>query len=430
MNCIHPTAPAELGPMLRPKFDSILLIEASTCQGMPYVAPARCQRAFNSGKESVRGASVETVHPGGRRIEPSAFGTSALGKAACPSGTTAKTGPEAPEALAAATSASASVTMAAAFLIGLGRLGMGETQLGNLAGRRRLAPGGRPLIRDLLLERTLEGDEEVVPVGRGVGSKLSVDLARDDEVDQRPAEGLHVEELALFDGVVDLVGARLPDQVGDPSVVDHQLDRGDPAAIHTRDQPLADDAAEDAGEDRADHRLLDAGEELGDPAESLGGVDRVHRREDEVAGFGRLERGLGRLGISELADQDHVRVLAERTAQRLAEGLRVQADLALVHDAPGVPVQELDRVFDRDDVLAAVLVDVVEHRGERRGLARAGGARDEDEASVLFREPADAGGHLQLVEARYVSRDDAEGEGDRASLHEAVDAVPGEIVRG
>src|SRR2546421_64611 len=35
MNCIQPTAPAELGPMLRPKFDSTLLIAASTCQRIP-----------------------------------------------------------------------------------------------------------------------------------------------------------------------------------------------------------------------------------------------------------------------------------------------------------------------------------------------------------------------------------------------------------
>jgi hypothetical protein len=35
MNCIQPIAPAELGPMLRPKFDSILLIDASTCHGIP-----------------------------------------------------------------------------------------------------------------------------------------------------------------------------------------------------------------------------------------------------------------------------------------------------------------------------------------------------------------------------------------------------------
>ena len=35
MNCIQPIAPAELGPMFRPKFDSILLIAARTFHGTP-----------------------------------------------------------------------------------------------------------------------------------------------------------------------------------------------------------------------------------------------------------------------------------------------------------------------------------------------------------------------------------------------------------
>ena len=35
MNCIQPIAPAELGPMFRPKFDSTLLIAASTCHWIP-----------------------------------------------------------------------------------------------------------------------------------------------------------------------------------------------------------------------------------------------------------------------------------------------------------------------------------------------------------------------------------------------------------
>ena len=80
-------------------------------------------------------------------------------------------------------------------------------------------------------------------------------------------------------------------------------------------------------------RLLDRREELDHAADGLGRVDGVHRREDEVAGLGRLQRGLGRLAVAQLADQDHVRVLPERAAQRLAERLGVEPDLALVDDA-------------------------------------------------------------------------------------------------
>ena len=52
MNCIQPIAPAELGPMFRPKFDSILLIAASTFHGMPYEWPAFCQRRSSWSYES------------------------------------------------------------------------------------------------------------------------------------------------------------------------------------------------------------------------------------------------------------------------------------------------------------------------------------------------------------------------------------------
>ena len=158
-------------------------------------------------------------------------------------------------------------------------------------------------------------------------------------------------------------------------VRDHHLDRGNPAAADARQEALRDDALEDAREDRADRGLLDRGEELDQAADRLGRVDGVHRREDEVAGLGGLQRGLGGLAVAQLADQDHVRVLAERAAERLVEGLGVEPDLTLVDDAALVAVQDLDRVLDRDDVLAARLVDVADDRRERRRLAGAGRAR-------------------------------------------------------
>src|SRR5207253_7398279 len=104
------------------------------------------------------------------------------------------------------------------------------------------------------------------------------------------------------------------------------------AAADARQQALRDDAAQHAGHDRPDLLLLALGKELDHPADGLGGVDRMQRREDEVARLGRLERGLRGLGVAELADQDRVRVLAERTAEGLAEVLGVEATLALVAD--------------------------------------------------------------------------------------------------
>ena len=117
-----------------------------------------------------------------------------------------------------------------------------------------------------------------------------------------------------------------------------------------------------------------------------GRVLGVERGEDEVAGLGRGQRGRDRLEVAHLAEEDHVGVLAEGGAQRLGEGRRVGADLALVDDALLVPVQELDRVLDRDDVVGARAVDLVDQGGQRRRLTRAGRAGDEDEPARLARQ--------------------------------------------
>src|SRR3954447_3556875 len=107
MNCIQPIAPAELGPMLRPKFESTLLIAASTCHSIPYDAPARCQTPRSCAYESCVGASGGVRNEGGSRIEPEPFGVSKLGSAGASAGSTAKVSACAVPATSAAASTSA-----------------------------------------------------------------------------------------------------------------------------------------------------------------------------------------------------------------------------------------------------------------------------------------------------------------------------------
>src|SRR6476661_4375950 len=78
MNCIQPTAPAELGPMFRPKFDSTLLIAASTVHGIPYVEPACCHRLCSCAGSSCCGCAGAENRFSGRPIEPLEFGVEAL----------------------------------------------------------------------------------------------------------------------------------------------------------------------------------------------------------------------------------------------------------------------------------------------------------------------------------------------------------------
>ena len=152
------------------------------------------------------------------------------------------------------------------------------------------------------------------------------------------------------------------------------------------------------------------------------GVLRVQGGEDEVAGLGGGQRRLDRLEVAHFADEDHVGVLAKRGLERHREADRVAADLTLVDDARAVRVEELDRVLDRHDVLVTGPVDPVDHRGERRRLARAGRARDEHEAARLGREVLEDRREAELLELRHLAGDQAERGADRGALEVRVDA--------
>ena len=118
-----------------------------------------------------------------------------------------------------------------------------------------------------------------------------------------------------------------------------------------------------------------------------------------------MDSGADGFKVAHFADQDHVRILTERGAQSGRERRCVHFDLALVDVAFLVAVQEFDWVFDGDDMLGAGGVDAIDHGSERGGLARAGDARNQDEAArhvanllndfwqVEFIERADLGGN-------------------------------------
>ena len=213
------------------------------------------------------------------------------------------------------------------------------------------------------------------------------DPALADEPGERGVHRLHAVLAARLDQRVDLVRLALADQVAHARGRDEHLGRDAAAeAVGGRDQRLGHDALEADRQLRPDLALLGRREDVDDAVHGLRRVLGVQRGEDEVAGLGRGQGRADRLHVAHLADEDHVGVLAQRGLQAEREGRRVRPQLALVDDALLVVVQELDRVLDREDVLVARLVDLVDDRGERRRLARARRARDEHDAARLLGE--------------------------------------------
>ena len=169
------------------------------------------------------------------------------------------------------------------------------------------------------------------------------------------------------------------------------------------------------------HGLLFALREgVDDTVDGLHAGVRMQSRKRKVTCFGDSQCRADGLEVTHFADEDHVRVLAQRHLERLGETVRVAAHFALVDHATLVLVQKFNRVFDGQDMLVPFLVDLVDHGGKRRGLTGTGGTGDQDEAGGARRELGHDFGQAQFLEGLDLQRDDTEGEGDATTLQVGV----------
>ena len=154
----------------------------------------------------------------------------------------------------------------------------------------------------------------------------------------------------------------------------------------SRHEPLADDPAQRVGEPDANLLLLLRFEHAEDAVDGFAGVDGVQRAQDQMAGFRRAQGDFHRLPVAHFADENDLRRLAQRGAQAVGVGVKINAQFALVERGLLVRMNIFHRVFQRDDVDRLGLVDFVQNRRQRGGFAGAGRAGDQHQAGFFTRE--------------------------------------------
>src|SRR5579871_3100014 len=92
-------------------------------------------------------------------------------------------------------------------------------------------------------------------------------------------------------------------------------------------------------------------------------------------------------------------------------------------------MDELDRILEADDVERAGGIEVVDHRGERRGLAGPGRAGDEDHALMVVAELLDERWQSELIERRHLVGNCAKGGPQTGLLAKDVDAKASPVGR-
>ena len=138
--------------------------------------------------------------------------------------------------------------------------------------------------------------------------------------------------------------------------------------------------------------------------------------------LGCREGGLDRLEVAHLTDENHVRVLAKCSAQRIGEALGVHADFTLIDDRAPIANQEFDRILDRHDVAGSIRVDVIDHSGQGCRFSRTRRARHEHQPAVLHRDGFDDLGQMQVFDRLDAKRNHPEDDSDGSALLKYVDA--------
>ena len=102
--------------------------------------------------------------------------------------------------------------------------------------------------------------------------------------------------------------------------------------------------------------------------------------------------------------------------------------LTLVDQAFLVRVDEFDWVFDRNHVLPALGVDLVQHRSQRGRFAAACRSGHQHQSSRFFAQFLDDRRKPQLLESHNIKRDHAKNRGCRSQLIEDIGAEAGDVL--
>src|SRR6185437_2105805 len=277
-------------------------------------------------------------------------------------------------------------------------------------------------VGDVLLERTL-----VYRVGVSV---VRIDLAGGNRRKQRLVEQLHAEvapHLQLARNLVRLLGL---DELGDGLGHHEDLAYGLAAArIRRLHQDLGHDGEQALREEALGLFPFFDRQRIDDAIDGLDGARGVQRSENEVAGLRRRHRHRDGFGVAQLAYEDDVRILTHGGAYALRKSWNMRAELPLDHLAVLAAVNELDRILETDDVELTGLVQVIDHRRQRGGLAGARRAGDQDHSLVIVAELRDDGGQAHLLQRGDLRGNGTEGSADSCVLAEDVDAETAAVRR-
>ena len=127
-----------------------------------------------------------------------------------------------------------------------------------------------------------------------------------------------------------------------------------------------------------------------------------------MAGLRRRQREANGFQIAQLTYKDNVRILAKCGSQRLIETQSIPMHFTLVDQRLLAFVDKFDRIFNGQDMIGLIVVDVVNHRGQRRRLAGTGGPRHENDTAGMHGQVFEYGRGTKIIQRQDLRGDSSE----------------------
>ena len=114
----------------------------------------------------------------------------------------------------------------------------------------------------------------------------------------------------------------------------------------------------------------------------------MHGGEHQVTGFRRIQGEPHHLRGAHLTDDQNIGVLTQGIDDRLLEARRMSGYLPLPDVGAAVGIDVFERAFERDDVLRARGIRLLDERRKRGGLTASCRTRHDDESGGCRHQPA------------------------------------------
>ncbi len=250
---------------------------------------------------------------------------------------------------------------------------------------------------------------------------IQIDLAVPIEREKRLIESLAAFLNALLHRLFQGIDVASFDQIFDPGRIHEDFQRRHPFAVNGWNQPLRNNRTQVQRQLHINLPVTLRGKEIDDAFDRLVGIVRMQRAETEMASLGERDGSLHGLGVANFADQDNVRGLTQGILQRRLKRVSVGADLALGDDRLFMPMDELDGIFDRNDMSGFAGITVVDHRRQRGRLTGTSRAYHQDQTALRHGNVLEDRRQTHVIERQHIGLNAPHNHRAGTSLHEYVD---------